>query len=160
MRGLGWDEEDHHPAERRKTMIQQQKPGSWMGSSFLPPLPTLLSCSWSLEAPSSVGFFLFPPFSFLSNDLGKSELWWELSHCEWERDGSCTNLGLSGRLRKQKTTSMFHNSPNYNGVKFGTSAVKTSLQISPGWNPPARAMGRRTRNPICCSRLCTVRPCN
>lgn len=117
-------------AGRGRSRSSSREPGSWVSSGSLPPLPRLLSCSWSFEAPASVGFFFFFPllFFFLSSGLGKSELEWELSHCEWERGDSCTNLGLSGRLRKQKTTPMFHHSPNYNGVKFGTSAVKTSFQ--------------------------------
>lgn len=118
-----------------------RKPGSWVGSGSLPLLPRLLSGSWSLGAPASVGFFFFP-FFFLSNDLGKSELGWELSHGEWERGGSCTNLGLSGRLRKQKTTSMFHHSPNYNRVKFGTSAVKTSFQSLLRLEAPSKSHGK------------------
>lgn len=128
-------------AGRRKTTTQQQE--AWeLGGQRFPPASAQAAERLLEFGSTSLCWFLFFSLFFLSNDLGESELGWELSHSEWERGGSCTNLGLSGRLRKQKTTFMFHHSPNYNRVKFGTSAVKTSFQSLLRLEAPSKSHGK------------------
>lgn len=116
---------------------------------------------WVLQAPTSLGFLFFAFSLFLSNDLEKSMLG-EICHAQqMGKRWQLRKRQAVRRVRKQRTTYMFHHKSNYTGVKFGTSVVKTSfkclLRLEP---PPPVATERGKRNPICCSRVFSVQPCN